>query len=79
MWFQRIIFEELCKGETREESRKLYEDIAARYIENEGADGVILGCTEVGMLLNQGNVGAPVFDTALIHCDTVLKISLPTQ
>lgn len=35
----------------------MYEDIAARYIENEGADGVILGCTEVGMLLNQGNVG----------------------
>ena len=57
----------------------MYEDIAARYTENEGADGVILGCTEVGMLLNQGNVGAPVFDTALIHCDTVLKISLPTQ
>jgi aspartate racemase len=37
---------------------------------------LILGCTEVGMLLNQGNVTAPVFDTALIHADAALEAAL---
>lgn len=49
----RVIFDELCKGEIHDESRAVYEEIAARYIGSEGADSVILGCTEVGMLLNQ--------------------------
>ena len=38
-----------------------------------GADSLILGCTEVGMLLNQGNVSTPVFDTTLIHCAAALE------
>jgi len=73
----RIIFEELCKGITKDESRRTYEAIAAGLLEEGGADGVILGCTEVGMLLNEGNVAAPVFDTTIIHCDATLAAALP--
>ncbi|WBU51773.1 aspartate/glutamate racemase family protein [Paracoccus sp. SCSIO 75233] len=68
----RIIFDELVRGEVREDSRRIYQDAAAAMIA-EGADCVILGCTEVGLLLNQDNVAAPVFDTVEIHCRAALN------
>lgn len=71
----RIIYEELCKGVTTDDSRAAFEKIAARLVEA-GADCLILGCTEVGMLLNAGNVAAPVFDTTLIHCERALDWAL---
>ena len=67
----RIIYEELCKDVTTAESEAAYVAIANRLAET-GADCLILGCTEVGMLLNQGNVQVPVFDTTLIHCSVAL-------
>ena len=74
----RIIFEELCKGVVLNESREAYEGIARRLVER-GADCMILGCTEVGMLLNSGNVPVPVFDTTLIHCDKALDAALSPE
>ncbi|NKB64893.1 MAG: amino acid racemase [Gammaproteobacteria bacterium] len=71
----RIIYEELCKNVTTQESETTYIEIANRLVED-GADSLILGCTEVGMLLNQDNVNVPVFDTTLIHCSTALDRSL---
>ena len=71
----RIIYEELCKDVTTDDSRAAYEKIAARLVEA-GADCLILGCTEVGMLLNAGNVAVPVFDTTLIHCERALDFAL---
>lgn len=71
----RIIYEELCKDITTDESRAAYRAIAERLVDA-GADCLILGCTEVGMLLNQGNVSVPVFDTTLIHCATALDHAL---
>ncbi|WP_300515852.1 aspartate/glutamate racemase family protein [Aliiroseovarius sp.] len=71
----RIIYEELCKDVTTDDSRAAFEKIAARLVEA-GADCLILGCTEVGMLLNAGNVAAPVFDTTLIHCERALDWAL---
>ena len=71
----RVIYDELCRGIVRAESRAAYEAIARRLIDR-GADCLILGCTEVGMLLNQGNVPAPVFDTTLIHADAALEAAL---
>lgn len=62
----RIIYDELCRGVTTDVSRARYEDIA-RALVAQGADCLILGCTEVGMLLNQGNVPVPVFDTTQLH------------
>lgn len=71
----RIIYEELCRGIVTGESRAVYEGIARR-LADRGADSLILGCTEVGMLLNAGNVPVPVFDTTLIHCDRALDAAL---
>lgn len=71
----RIIYEELCRNITTKASRDAYADVAARLVEA-GADCLILGCTEVGMLLDQANVTVPVFDTTLIHCAKVLDFAL---
>lgn len=71
----RIIYDELCKDITTTESEAVYVEIAARLVKS-GADCLILGCTEVGMLLNQGNVPVPVFDTTLIHCSAALDRAL---
>jgi aspartate racemase len=70
-----IIYDELCKGLVRPESETAYVDIAARLVEA-GADSLILGCTEVGMLLNADNVSVPVFDTTLIHCQAAIDQAL---
>lgn len=71
----RIIYDELCRDIVRDESRSGYELIAQRLI-NRDCDCLILGCTEVGMLLNQENVAVPVFDTTLIHCEAALDAAL---
>lgn len=71
----RIIYDELCKDLTTPESETAYVKIAERLVE-EGADCLILGCTEVGMLLNQSNVDVPVFDTTLVHCAAALRMAL---
>ncbi|MBS6955121.1 MAG: aspartate/glutamate racemase family protein [Enterocloster asparagiformis] len=62
----RIIFNELCLGVISEDSKKEY----LRIIEdqrNRGAQGVILGCTEIGLLISQADTDLPVFDTTQIH------------
>lgn len=67
----QIIYDELCKDIVREESRRAYERIAAN-LASDGADCLILGCTEIGMLLSPSNVTVPVYDTTLIHCDAAI-------
>jgi aspartate racemase len=71
----RIIYEELCRDVVKEASRTSYEAIAAR-LADRSCDCLILGCTEIGMLLNQKNVSVPVFDTTLIHCEAALAAAL---
>ena len=71
----RIIYEELCKDLVTDQSTITYEAIAERLVQS-GADCLILGCTEVGMLLNQENVSVPVFDTTLIHCAAALDYAI---
>jgi len=71
----RIIYDELCKDITTTASRSISEGIAQNLI-GKGADCVILGCTEVGMLLNESNVSVPVFDTTLIHCEAAIDAAL---
>lgn len=71
----RIIYEELCKDVTTKPSEAAYIGISQRLIDA-GADCLVLGCTEVGMLLNQDNVRVPVFDTTLIHCERALDEAL---
>ncbi len=71
----RIIYDELCKNVVKPDSRETYEAIAQRLVDA-GADSLILGCTEVGMLLNSDNVSVPVFDTALVHCAAAMEFAL---
>lgn len=71
----RIIYEELCKDITTPESEAEYVSIADRLV-TAGADSLVLGCTEVGMLLNAGNVSVPVFDTTRIHCEAAIDLAL---
>jgi aspartate racemase len=71
----RIIYDELCRDITTRKSVAAYVAIAKRLADS-GADSLILGCTEVGMLLNQGNVDVPVFDTTLIHCAAALDLAI---
>lgn len=70
-----IIYDELCKGIVTDKSKQTYQRIAAA-MQARGADCLILGCTEVGMLLNEGNVPMPVFDTALIHVEEAVSFAL---
>ena len=71
----RIIFEELCVGVIREESRQYF----ARAIEDlkaQGCEGVILGCTEIGLLVRAEDSCLPVFDTTVIHAEVAAKCAL---
>jgi len=62
----RIIYDELCQGIVRDESRRQYQQVIEKLVEA-GADSVILGCTEVTMLISQADTALPVFDTTAIH------------
>ena len=70
----RIIFEELCHGIVTEESRSKYVQIS-EHLKGAGADSLILGCTEVCMLLNPSNVTIPVLDTTQIHCAAAYRLA----
>lgn len=71
----RIIYDELCVGRITEASRVAFVDVAER-LKAKGADCLVLGCTEVGMLLNEGNSSLPIFDTTLIHADAAVNFAL---
>jgi len=71
----RIIYEELCRGETRPSSRAAYEAMTEK-AKAAGADSVLLGCTEVGMLLSDRNSALPTFDTTLIHARALVDFGL---
>ena len=71
----RIIFEELCVGKINEKSRKIFQKIIEK-MQEKGAEGVILGCTEIGLLVHQSDVSVPVFDTTVIHAKKAVQIAL---
>jgi len=64
----RVIYDELCLGIISEESKKKYIEIIDK-LAKRGAQGVILGCTEIGLLIKQEDTSLPVFDTTLIHAE----------
>jgi aspartate racemase len=70
-----IIYDELCVGRVTDASRAAYVEVAKR-LAAKGADCLVLGCTEVGMLLNEGNSPLPIFDTTLIHADAAVNFAL---
>ena len=68
----KIIYDELCFNNIIETSRDLIIEIVDS-VKSLEADSVIFGCTEVGLLLNQGNSSLPVFDTVQIHCEKIIN------
>lgn len=63
-----VIYTELAKGELNPDSKKKYMEIIEKLI-GEGAEGIILGCTEIPLLIKQSDVSVPVFDTTEIHAE----------
>lgn len=71
----RIIFDELCVGTISEQSKDYFLNVI-NHLEQQGAKGVILGCTEIGLLINQDDLDMPVFDTAKLHAQMAVDFIL---
>lgn len=71
----RIIFEELCLGKINPDSRQFFQSVIDK-LKKHGAEGVILGCTEIGLLIKPENASLPVFDTTLIHAQKAAECAL---
>ncbi|WP_269581227.1 aspartate/glutamate racemase family protein [Roseibium sp. Sym1] len=71
----RIIYEELCRGETWADSKQTFLDVVQTEAEK-GADGVIFGCTEIGLLVAADDFDMPVFDTTVLHARAALDFAL---
>lgn len=72
----RIIFDELCKGEIKVSSREYYKSVINKMIKENGIEGIILGCTEIEMLIKQDDLDIPIFDTTQAHIDSIVDYSL---
>lgn len=70
-----IIFDELCQGAVRAESKAAVLAMIAE-ARVEGADGVIFGCTEIGLLLDPAELDLPAVDTAVVHCEAAVDFAL---
>lgn len=70
-----IIFEELCLGILKNESKNIFQQIIEE-MASQGAQGVILACTEIPLLIKQEDAGIPVFDTTTIHAQAAVKYAL---
>ncbi|MFY9932095.1 MAG: aspartate/glutamate racemase family protein [Streptosporangiaceae bacterium] len=71
----RVIYEELCLGEVREASRQAYQKVIGR-LEHAGAEGVILGCTEIELLIRPQDSPIPVFPTTQLHAEAAIEQAL---
>lgn len=71
----RVIYQELCQGEIRADSRAGYLEVVDR-LADRGAHAVILGCTEIGLLLQQTDTNVPLFDTTEIHAHAAVARAL---
>jgi len=73
-----VIFNELCLGQIKDESGERYKKIIKNLAKN-GAEGIILGCTEIPLLINQKDFAIPIFDTTLIHCISAVDYALNNE
>jgi len=71
----RIIYDELCQGQLLASSRQYYTQVINE-LAAQGAEGVILGCTEIGLLISQADSPIPVFDTTAIHAAAAVQFLL---
>jgi len=71
----RVIYDELVVGEIRQHSKEQYIQVIERMV-RQGAEGVILGCTEIGLLIQQPDSQVPLFDTTRIHAEAAVEYAL---
>jgi aspartate racemase len=71
----RIIYEELCLGVVREESRQTYREVISRLV-GAGAQGIVLGCTEIELLVTPTDSAVPVFPSTRLHVEAAIEASL---
>jgi aspartate racemase len=71
----RVIYQELCRGIISESSRESLAEVVSN-LADQGAEGVVLGCTEIGLLLRPEDVSVPLFDTALLHAEEAARWAL---
>ncbi|MFJ6264625.1 aspartate/glutamate racemase family protein [Lysinibacillus xylanilyticus] len=71
----RIIYEELCLGKIEQTSKDYYLQVIENLVQL-GAQGIILGCTEIGLLIKQEDVNVPVFDTTLLHAQAAVNMAI---
>ena len=71
----RIIVEELIQGRLQESSRASYRRVIEALIDR-GAEGIVLGCTEIPLLIKQADASVPLLDTAVLHADAALAYAL---
>ncbi|MEM7611623.1 MAG: aspartate/glutamate racemase family protein [Pseudomonadota bacterium] len=70
-----IIYKELCVGQVSDRSRATYLDVIDG-LQRQGAQGIIAGCTEIGLLINQSHLSLPLFDTTAIHAQSAVDAAL---
>lgn len=71
----QIIYQELCLGQIKPSSKDQYIEIINKLVDS-GAEAVILGCTEIPLLVQQEDVNIPLFDTTSIHAETAVEFIL---
>lgn len=71
----RIIYQELCQGIIRPESREIYQQVVDK-LHQQGVQAVILGCTEIALLIQQKDTNVPLYDTTSIHAEKAVEWSL---
>jgi aspartate racemase len=71
----RIIYDELCAGKIEASSRHVCADIIGRLVDK-GAEGIVLGCTELPLLIQPGYIHAPIFDTTRLHAEAAANLAL---
>ncbi|KON68027.1 aspartate racemase [Peribacillus butanolivorans] len=71
----KVIYEELCLGEIQQSSRDYYKKVIKSLV-NDGAEGIILGCTEIGLLVKPEDSEVPLFDTTEIHAIESVNMAL---
>ena len=71
----RVIYDELCRGVVRAESRAAYREVMARLVAD-GAEGIVLGCTEIELLVGDGDAAVPLFPTTRLHVTAAVDHAL---
>jgi len=71
----QIIYNELCESKINASSRRVCANIVSKLVNN-GAEGIVLGCTELPLLIQPGDINVPIFDTTQLHAEAAVNLAL---